>query len=338
MRITHVVVTDAFAGVERYVSTVCPLLADRGHDVRVVGGPRDAMPVALGESVSWVPGVSLGSAMRALWAGGQQDVVHAHLTTAEVAGLLSRPRHRGAVVATRHIARRRGRTLAGRAAAPMLRRFLTRELAVSRFVADMIDSPAATVLVPGVPARPISSSRSSVVLVAQRLEREKNTELALRIWQLSGLADSGWVLRIAGDGAEGDRLRALVRQDGIQSVEWLGHVQDVQACIDDAGVFLATRPDEAFGLSVLEAMSSGCPVVAVAAAGHLETLGTSHPGLFPADRPDIGAQFLRELAEDTQLRRELGEAGYRRQRELFDLERHVDDLLGVYGAVISPAT
>ena len=41
-----------------------------------------------------------------------------------------------------------------------------------------------------------------------------------------------------------------------------------------AGVLLAPRPDEAFGLSVVEAMARGLPVVAAGSGAHLETVGS----------------------------------------------------------------
>src|SRR4051812_8843820 len=43
MRIAHVVVTNNFAGVERYVSSVAIELALRGHEVAVVGGDQDVV-------------------------------------------------------------------------------------------------------------------------------------------------------------------------------------------------------------------------------------------------------------------------------------------------------
>ena len=47
-----------------------------------------------------------------------------------------------------------------------------------------------------------------------------------------------------------------------------------------AGVLLAPRTDEAFGLSVVEAMARGLPVVAAGSGAHLETVG-SVPGRRP---------------------------------------------------------
>lgn len=50
-----------------------------------------------------------------------------------------------------------------------------------------------------------------VVLVAQRLETEKHTDIALRAWQRSELAQSGWEIHLAGGGAQEGVLRSLAQ-------------------------------------------------------------------------------------------------------------------------------
>ena len=76
-----------------------------------------------------------------------------------------------------------------------------------------------------------SADREPVVLVAQRLEPEKRTDVALRAWAASGLADRGWRLQIAGDGAERDDLEcSWPTHFRIEdSVDFLGRAQDVDS-------------------------------------------------------------------------------------------------------------
>ncbi len=63
---THVVVTDNFAGVERYVCQVANGLADRGHRVDVIGGEPGRMRSELDPAVSHRPAVGLAAGARAL--------------------------------------------------------------------------------------------------------------------------------------------------------------------------------------------------------------------------------------------------------------------------------
>lgn len=54
--VVHVVCTDAFAGVERYVTTLARTQDARGLRVHVLGGAADRMPAELaGSGVRWAP-------------------------------------------------------------------------------------------------------------------------------------------------------------------------------------------------------------------------------------------------------------------------------------------
>ena len=55
-RVFHIVATNRFAGVERYVSDTAAETARRGWGVAVVGGDATRMTEALGASVRWAPG------------------------------------------------------------------------------------------------------------------------------------------------------------------------------------------------------------------------------------------------------------------------------------------
>ena len=256
-----------------------------------------------------------GLALRRL----RPDIVHAHLTAAELAAVVTRRRTGARIIATRHIAAPRGKSRAGGAATPYLERHLDLEIAVSEYVRDRIDRPA-VVLHNGVRSAALASP-STTVLVAQRLEPEKHTAIALEAFRRSELARQGWDLQVCGDGAE----RRMLEARNIPGVRFLGWQPDVHERLSRAGALLAPAPGEPLGLTVLEAMARGVPVVAAGAGGHLETLGRDWPGLFPAGDVGAAAERLRQLPDGTPLQA--------RQRALFSLERHLDRLLELYASV-----
>jgi glycosyltransferase involved in cell wall biosynthesis len=102
-----------------------------------------------------------------------------------------------------------------------------------------------------------------------------------------------------------------------------------------ASIFLAPRPDEAFGLSVVEAMARGLPVVAAGSGAHEETVG-SVPGaaMFPAGDAGAAAHLLNELAGDAQRRDAYGAALQDVQRRQFTVERQSRDTEAVYRSVL----
>ena len=327
--IVHVCCTNAFAGVERHVSELAAAQVALGHRVTVVGGHQPRVRATAGDGVVVLPGHAIRVALRSLRRlsrlSGRPDVVNVHMTAAEVA-LATAPWLRGVpVVSTRHFASPRGNRRLTRLVTRWGTRRIDGQIAVSQYVADHVEGPS-TVVLSGVrpePDRVPAADRQPVVLVAQRLEHEKRTDVAVRAFAASGLADAGWRLTIAGDGALRGELEDLADSLGLGDVvEFLGHRRDMWELMRAAGVLLAPRTDEAFGLSVVEAMARGLPVVAAGSGAHLETVG-SVPGaaLFaPADADDA-AQVLRGLAESPDEREAYGVRLQVVQRERFSVEQ-----------------
>jgi glycosyltransferase involved in cell wall biosynthesis len=342
LRVAQVVCTDAFAGVERYIVTLSRGLAERGCDVTVVGGARGQMLRELaGSSVRWLPAASTAEAVRRLAGLRGLELVHAHMTAAELAATLSWPLHRAPLVCTRHFAQRRGSSPAARLLGTVLTRTVPVQLAISEFVRRSVEGESVVVR-PGVASVPKvpDGEREPVVLLAQRLESEKRTELALRIWARSGLAERGWTMQLAGDGAQRDRLTRLAADLGVaDSCRFLGAREDVPELLARASLFLATRPDEPFGLSVVEAMATGTPVLAAAGGGHDETVGLAEgAALFAADDLDAAAALLRELAGDADRLRRYGRALRAIQQREFTVDRQVEQTLACYRDVLARRT
>ncbi|MEA2686411.1 MAG: hypothetical protein QOE93_1606 [Actinomycetota bacterium] len=339
MKVLHLVSSPRFAGVERYIALVAPVLAARGWDVTVAGGdPAGMQPLLDGSGVRFVPSRNVAeAAWRAARTRGV-DVVHLHMTAAEWAAVPVRRFTCAAYVSTRHFAARRGRSGVVRRLSRLVPRVLDQQVAISSFVAAALGEPAVVVL-NGVPVRDSTAAgeRERVVLVLQRLAPEKDTRLALDAWARSRAPADGWRLLIAGKGPLTADLRAHSTSLGIDaSVDFLGLRRDADVLLDRAGILLATAPAEPFGLSVVEAMAAGVPVVAAAGGAHLETVGSCTADyLFPPGDAGACAARLDALVADAGSRAAYGIALQRHQREHFDLEDHVDRLVEVYQAAIA---
>jgi glycosyltransferase involved in cell wall biosynthesis len=331
--IVHVVRSDSFSGVERYVCDVASALAERGHRLRVIGGDPERMRRELHQHGEHVPAVSVAEAARALKKIGRVDLVHAHMTAGEAAAVLTRPWHRAPVIVTRHFAARRGRSLVGRLAAPAIASVVAEQISISHFVAGSIGER--TVVLPnGVPTRPPSPLSSRRVLMMQLFEPEKDGETGLRAWAEGALADQGWTMELAGTGTLEGEMRRLCDGLGVtESVRFLGRVGDTNELLSATSIFLATAPREPFGLAVAEAMSYGIPVVAAAGGGHLETLGGEGCFFAPGDAVSAASE-LRRLATDYPYMRSVGKRVRARQQRLFSLEGHVDKLERLYRGTV----
>ena len=334
LAILQVVRSDGFAGVERYICQVSNVLADRGHRVVVIGGDPTRMRSELVAGVDHVAAATVARTTLALVGRRRVDVVHAHMTAAETAAWLARPVQRAPIVATRHFADDRGSSGPARLVARLVARSITVDIAISRFVADTVGGP--TVLIPnGVPGRDQAALESPTVVMLQRLTEEKAPEVGIEAWARSGLGDTGWRLVVAGRGDRRHDLVAAAGRLGVGgSVDFVGQVADTDGLLAAASVVLATAPREPFGLSVVEAMAHGVPVVAAAGGAHLETVADAGV-LFPAGDATAAARALVELASSRTRRLEVGAALRQRQQDLYSLEDHVSRLEEVYVRVRS---
>jgi alpha-1,6-mannosyltransferase len=160
-------------------------------------------------------------------------------------------------------------------------------------------------------ARPTWGGAGLRLLYMGRLYREKAPETALDV--VARLLSWGVpaVLVMAGHGPMESQLRGRAVREGLP-IRFVGHVpeqQRVAAFLGAADVVIAPGPRETFGLSALEALACGTPVVAHSrgAAGELVTRQCGRIG----ESAEELARGVYDLAAD---RNVLAEAG-RRARE-----------------------
>ena len=339
MKFVHAIRSDGFAGVERHVASLAAAQAGSGHSVAVIGGDPRAMARAIGDgSVPHRAAATVLETARGIDAWARCDVLHVHMTAAETAALLAARAWRVPVVSTRHFASPRGTGASGRLVAAAVRRRIRAQISISGYVADHVDG-ASTVVPAGVASRADrrpAAERENTVLIAQRLEAEKRTDVGVRGFAASGLAEDGWRLVVAGGGSQRGRLEALVDELGLTpSVDFLGHRSDVDHLMDRAGLLLATCPIEGLGLTVLEAMAHGLPVVAAAGGGHVETLGAAADGaLYAPLDPDDAGRLLARLAADPAARDAYGKDLQSAQRRRYTLEAQARATDAVYRSIL----
>lgn len=334
MRIVHAVRSDGFAGVERHLCDLSAAQAASGHQVTVIGGSATSMPSALDPAVPFRRATTTVDVVRALRRlRGRVDVVHAHMTAAELAAAVATPAATPLVV-TRHFAGRRGRSVFGRPAAALIRRRVDAQIAISRYVAGVIDEPT-TVIYPGIaPDTAPPAARRPVALVVQRLEKEKATDIALRAFAAG--APAGWSLEVAGRGSELSALQTLASELGISArVSFLGFREDVPELMRTTSLLLAPCEVEGLGLTVLEAMAHGLPVIASRAGAHPETVGRAQRAqLFEAGNWAQAGVMLAGLAADPRSREEYGAQLADVQRSTFTPASQVRAIDAVYQTVL----
>ncbi len=136
------------------------------------------------------------------------------------------------------------------------------------------------------------------------------------------------------------RLQALARTHGVADrVAFLGHRQrqELRRHYAAANVFVTTPWYEPFGITPLEAMACGVPVVASAVGGLTYSVTEGQTGrLVPPRDPQALARVIAHLHRHPEVARAMGRAGLRRVRTHFTWERVTDSLLSAYRESLSP--
>jgi glycosyltransferase involved in cell wall biosynthesis len=174
-----------------------------------------------------------------------------------------------------------------------------------------------------------ATRRSSVgdvhILTAAWLIGEKGVDHLIRAMASPALHRAR--LSIAGDGPELESLRRLSDELGVaERTRFLGLRTDLSSLLQEADIFVHPAVwQEAFGLTIAEAMATACPVVGSRVGAIPELVVDGVTGLLvpPGDSHAI-AGALERLAMDPELRNRLGQSARRRAEEMFDLETCVE--------------
>jgi len=176
------------------------------------------------------------------------------------------------------------------------------------------------------------------MLFVGRLDREKACDHAIDA--LAALRDRGVRARltIAGRGVEEASLRSHAERSKVgDAVDWLGQVPhaSLPRIYREHDVLLfPSRWAEPAGLTHLEALASGVPVVVHATGGVAEMLEHERDCLFAAEGTSMARAVLR-LRDDAGMRARLNRGGIRTARAKASLENYVDRIESRLRAVAS---
>lgn len=190
------------------------------------------------------------------------------------------------------------------------------------------------------------SSTSAVFVSVGRLVDVKNHALLIQAFYLARKStecgnDSGAAneaikrarLVIVGDGPNCNALQQQVKTLGLEdSVELMGHCDDVPAVLNRATVFVLSSRYEAQPMTALEAMAYHLPIIATDVGGVSHIIENHHNGLLVASEDEQGlASALCYMLNNPAAMQEMGTNGRRLVEQSYSVEAMAGNYLQLYG-------
>ena len=187
------------------------------------------------------------------------------------------------------------------------------------------------------------------VVATSRLSKEKGIDVLLKAWAEVIKYEKGLKLTIIGHGPLESELKNLSQSFGIEkSVEFKGMVENVEAYLKNAELFVLSSRSEGMPNALLEAMSYGIPCIATNVGGNGELLGADDKkissegylivrnGLLvnPDDVKGLSEAIL-YLLRHKEERAELGRRSRRFIKENYSIDSIADRYISLYQSMLS---
>ncbi len=220
-------------------------------------------------------------------------------------------------------------------------RILTNSVYTSRIVGERYGAQP-HVVYPGVDKQgfaPTGAERDDYVLSVGALTPYKGHDVAIDAVSLlpANIRPSLVVAAASGSQSAEDSLYARAHVAGVDFTVKRPSVSDMPALYSRARALLACAEGERLGLTPLESMACGTPVVAVRSGGYPETVRDGETGFIAARTGQAIADALFKLLVDRSLTERMGAAGRRYVETEWTWQRAVDRLEEQFAAVLAEA-
>lgn len=144
-------------------------------------------------------------------------------------------------------------------------------------------------------------------------------------------------LMMIGDGALRQEALKRLSDAGLEDIVWLpGSRDDIPRLLRLISIFVLGSYREGISNTILEAMSTGLPIVATDTGGNPELVRCRFNGtLVPPSNHDSLAAALEAYVNDSKLRRQHGEASRQRVMECFSINSMIENYRALYQSAMA---
>ena len=176
------------------------------------------------------------------------------------------------------------------------------------------------------------------LLTVARLTKVKNIPLHLSICENLWKQGLEYSCTIVGDGPERTDLEEQIRKLGLEDQVTLNGVisqENLVAIYQNADLYVLTSLSEGIPVTAMEALASGLPVIAPNITGMSEIVIDGENGfLFPEGDLDRAVNAIIRVAEDSELREQMGIRGREKVLKEYNIDTNVGQLADLFAKVL----
>ena len=147
-----------------------------------------------------------------------------------------------------------------------------------------------------------SDLSNKIIISAGRFEHEKGYDLLIEAFEKVVSEFPDWQLKMFGRGFAEQKLRDMIKEKGLTEQILIRPItKNIQSKMAQASLYVMSSRNEAFGLSIIEAMEVGLPIVSFACIGPKEIIEHGKEGLLVSEENvDELASAIKEMINSTE--------------------------------------
>lgn len=183
------------------------------------------------------------------------------------------------------------------------------------------------------------NKKELIIGIVKSLEEIYGIEYLIRAFKILTEQNKQLKLVIYGEGKLKQSLKNLTKELKIEHhVEFKGYISNslVPEVLNKIDIFVVPSNSESFGVSAVEAMACGIPVVASDADGFNEIIENGKTGyIVPKRNEKELAKKIDLLVKDEALRNKIGKQGRIKVKSTYEWEKNVDKMVEIYERIIN---
>lgn len=134
-----------------------------------------------------------------------------------------------------------------------------------------------------------------VVASISRLSEEKQVDILIKTASIIYKQHPEFRFIVAGEGDLRKPFENLIKENNLTNIFFLpGYLEEIKSLLNSADLYAHCCPIESFGISIIEAMASGTPVVCAKGGAPMEIISDGVDGVFfePGNASDLAVKIL----------------------------------------------